>query len=117
MPPEDLVEALLKEEWWRQILSSLVICFFARGIYLPETVSRLLPVAGYDLSPDDLTTIGQAIHAEKFRYKEQEGFSFDTLRLPGRIFETRAPVSNLTEEYLRRGLAHARQLMARAAHL
>ncbi|MBN2374719.1 aldehyde:ferredoxin oxidoreductase, partial [bacterium] len=28
--PEDLVEILIKEEKWRQILSSLVVCFFAR---------------------------------------------------------------------------------------
>jgi len=113
MSPEALVEALLHEEWWRQILSSLVICFFARGIYLPETVSRLLSVAGYDLSPDELAGIGRVIHAEKFRYKEKEGFSFDSLRLPGRIFETPSPVPNLTEEYIRRGLAHTRKLLMR----
>jgi aldehyde:ferredoxin oxidoreductase len=35
---EDAVCKLRDEESWRQILSSLVVCFFARGIYDPETV-------------------------------------------------------------------------------
>ncbi|RLG47694.1 MAG: aldehyde:ferredoxin oxidoreductase, partial [Thermoproteota archaeon] len=32
-PPEELVEKLIKEESWRMVLNSLVICLFARGIY------------------------------------------------------------------------------------
>jgi len=40
LSPEQLAEALMKEEQWRQILSSLVICFFARGIYTPELVTE-----------------------------------------------------------------------------
>ena len=35
MKPEELVDTLLEEERWRQVLSSLVVCFFARGIDSP----------------------------------------------------------------------------------
>jgi aldehyde:ferredoxin oxidoreductase len=52
----DLAEALLNEERWRQVLSSLVICFFARNIYQPEIVSKALQSAGQEFSVDDLNT-------------------------------------------------------------
>jgi aldehyde:ferredoxin oxidoreductase len=75
--PVELVEMLMKEERWRQILSSLVVCFFARGIYLPDVVSELLHLSGFDVTPEDLTKIGQSIYHEKYVFKTREGFSLD----------------------------------------
>ena len=43
--PDEMARTIVKEESWRQIMSSLVICFFARGIYQPEIVARALAVA------------------------------------------------------------------------
>ena len=93
MKPEELVDTLFEEERWRQVLSSLVVCFFARGIYSPELVARLLAVAGFDLSTDDLQRIGREIHSEKYRFKIREGFAADSVRIPERIFETSSPIS------------------------
>ncbi len=107
LKPEEMIDTLLAEERWRQILSSLVICFFARGIYTPELVTRLLAVAGIELTVDDLQRIGREIHTEKYRFKVREGFSFDTLRLPKRIFETASPVSGLEREYFVKALVYA----------
>lgn len=109
MKPEAVIDALIAEERWRQILSSLVICFFARGIYTPELVTRLLAVAGIDLAIDDLQRIGREIHTEKFRFKIREGFALDTQRLPERIFETPAPVGDLDRTYLMKALAYAQE--------
>ncbi|MBN2396910.1 MAG: aldehyde ferredoxin oxidoreductase C-terminal domain-containing protein, partial [Deltaproteobacteria bacterium] len=109
LEPEAVIDALLAEEQWRQILSSLVICFFARGIYSPELVTRLLAIAGVDLTADDLQRIGRKIHTEKFRFKVREGFTFDALRLPARIFETASPVSGLERQYLEKALAYAQE--------
>ncbi len=107
LKPEETINALIAEERWRQILSSLVICFFARGIYSPELVTRLLAIAGVNLTTDDLERIGREIHTEKYRYKMQEGFSLDTVRLPERIFETPSPVSGLDRAYLTKALVYA----------
>ncbi|MEA2014641.1 MAG: aldehyde ferredoxin oxidoreductase family protein, partial [Thermodesulfobacteriota bacterium] len=68
MEPEELIDTLLEEERWRQVLSSLVVCFFARGIYSLELVTRLLAVAGFDLTTNDLRRIGREIHNEKYRF-------------------------------------------------
>ncbi len=109
MKPEDLIDTLLDEERWRQVLSSLVVCFFARGIYSPELITRLLGVAGFDLSPDDLQRIGREIHTEKYRFKIREGFALDTVRIPERIFETPSPIPWLNERYIKKALIYAQK--------
>jgi aldehyde:ferredoxin oxidoreductase len=107
--PEELVQSLLEEERWRQILSSLVVCFFARGIYSPEVVSRALQVSGLSASQDDLIRIGKEILTEKTLFKVREGFSFDHLRFPKRIFELSTPVGDIREEYLLRAMAEVKR--------
>lgn len=107
--PEELVESLLTEERWRQILSSLVICFFARGIYREETVLKALNAAGFDFAMDDLSRIGETIHREKYRFKTREGFSLDKIRIPGRIYETESQVSGWDERYIRSAVEHIKR--------
>jgi len=109
--PEEIATALLAEERWRQILSSLVICFFARGIYRADVVSRTLGLAGFDVGKDDLDRIGKEIHREKYRFKTREGFSLDNLRLPKRIFETPSAVGYVDEAFVRKAVEHLRKLV------
>jgi len=111
LSPEKLVKELLAEEQWRQILASLVICFFARGIYQPDTVANALRVTGYDCTPGDLSHIGEEIHQEKYRFKIREGFSFDTIRLPQRIFETPSPVGMLDKAFIRKTVECAKRTL------
>jgi aldehyde:ferredoxin oxidoreductase len=110
--PEELVGTLLAEERWRQTLSSLVICFFARGIYQPDTICKSLHSAGFDLTPDDLYRIGEEIHREKYRFKIREGFSLENPILPRRIFETRSPVGKLDEKFIRKAIRICQEEMA-----
>lgn len=39
---EELANMIIDEESWRNVLSSLVICFFAREIYTMDVVKKLL---------------------------------------------------------------------------
>ncbi|MCD6457623.1 MAG: aldehyde ferredoxin oxidoreductase family protein [Thermoproteales archaeon] len=94
---DELVVKALREEEWRQILSSLVVCFFARGIYKPEIVAKALEPLGWNLTPEDLGKIGAKIHRLKYEFKFREGFDLDSLRLPHRIFETPTPHGYLDE--------------------
>jgi len=109
--PGELAEGLLAEERWRQILSSLVICFFAREIYQPDVVSKALHSAGFSLAPEALHRIGEEIHKNKYRFKTREGFSLDNLRLPKRIFETPSPVGKLDEKFVRQTLEHVKKML------
>ena len=102
---------LLKEEAWRQVLSSLVVCFFARGIYDKETISQTLVTAGHKIAPEALEGIGIEILREKNRFKEREGFKPKELRIPARIFETASPLGMLDERYLRESVEEFYRLL------
>lgn len=99
--PEEIAQLLLNEEKWRQVLSSLVICFFARNLYKPDIVLSTLSVAGFDFTQEDLNRIGEEIYKEKYKFKFRENFSFDNIRIPKRIFETPSPVTNWDEKFIR----------------
>ncbi len=104
--PEELVERLMKEEQWRQILSSLVVCFFARGIYKPDIVCRALRPVGIEIDEDELKKRGEKIYFEKLRLKKAMGFDASKLRIPERILETETPHGKLERDYLERALRY-----------
>ncbi len=103
--PEQIAEALLAEEEWRQVLSSLVVCFFARGVYDPATVGKALEAAGYGRSREELARVGKETLRRKHAFKRREGFDLLRVRIPRRIFETPSPHGQLDETYLRRAIA------------
>jgi aldehyde:ferredoxin oxidoreductase len=104
--PEELAGALLAEERWRQVLTSLSVCLFARGLYTPEVVEQALAATGIERSPEDLAQLGRETLHAKHQFKVREGFDMADLRLPRRIFETPAPTGGFDEAYVRRALAH-----------
>lgn len=106
LTPEGVAENLLQEERWRQVLASLVICFFARGIYTPETIIPALNAIGIEATPDALTTLGADILQRKTAFKLREGFTFEDLRLPSRIWETPSPAGPFDADFLRAAIAH-----------
>jgi len=109
--PEDLVDELVSEERRRQILSSLVICFFARKVYSLEVIARALEVAGAECRAEDLGRIGDVILKRKYDFKLREGFHPDDVRLPGRIFETPSPLGAVDREYVGRALSRFRRII------
>ncbi|MFC1849664.1 aldehyde ferredoxin oxidoreductase N-terminal domain-containing protein [candidate division CSSED10-310 bacterium] len=107
--PAELVDSLISEEQWRQILSSLVICFFARGIYKPDIVLEALRVAGLDLTTDQLNQIGQDIYSAKYKFKIRHGFDFENLHIPQRIFETPSLNGIVDESFFRQAVVYAQK--------
>ncbi len=105
LTPEGIADALRAEEEWRQVLASLVVCFFARGVYTPEVVGQALAVAGMPRSADDLARLGAETLARKQAFKTRAGFDPARLRIPRRILETPSPLGALDEDFLRRAIA------------
>jgi aldehyde:ferredoxin oxidoreductase len=103
---EAIVDKLVDEEALRQILSSIAICFFARGIYKMDIVARALAFMGYPFDAAQLKEIGQKIHAEKFRFKVREGFSYKDQHIPERILTTPDPTSLIKKELITDALAY-----------
>ncbi len=109
LTPAEVADILLEEERWRQVLSSLVVCFFARKVYTPETVLQALATAGFERSADDLIRLGSDTLRRKYDFKTREGFDLAGLRIPRRILETPSPLGRLDKDFLRRAIAHFEQ--------
>ncbi len=102
---EEVVKELLKEEEWRQILSSLVVCFFARKVYSAEAITKALNAIGVENgTAEKLDDLGRDIHRAKMDFKFREGFNLSKLRIPKRIFEVPTPHGFLKEEDIRKGI-------------
>ena len=110
--PEEMIQRLFREESWRQVLASLVVCFFARGIYTPDVVCEALATADERLSTDasGLWKMGQETLARKQRFNAAKGYDPTGLRIPERIFETSTPWGKLDRGYLQDALACASKL-------
>jgi aldehyde:ferredoxin oxidoreductase len=104
LTPDGVATGLLEEERWRQVLTSLVICLFARGMYAPDVVLQALATAGFAWSADDLTRFGAEVLHRKHAFKQREGFDLSALRIPGRILETPTPSGKIDEEFMRQSI-------------
>ena len=98
---DEAVSNLLNEEAWRQILSSLVVCFFARGIYDRDTVINSLKIAGIKITNEELDRLGHEILALKNSFKKRHGFDPEKLRIPRRVFETESSRGPVAEDEIR----------------
>ena len=101
---EGLINQLLQEERWRQVLASLVVCFFARGLYTPEAISEALATVGFEIDEGELRDIGTDVLHRKNRFKQREGFDPLARSIPHRILETPSPLGAISEDMLRSAL-------------
>jgi len=86
--PEEMVDAIIKEDDSRGVYNSLVGCLFARAVYTNENIVEALGSVGIEKTADELELLGRRIFDEKYRFKRREGFDLKTSRIPGRFFET-----------------------------
>ncbi|MGB2726876.1 MAG: aldehyde ferredoxin oxidoreductase family protein [Halobacteriota archaeon] len=113
---EEVVSALLKEEEWRQILSSLVVCFFARKVFTVEAITKALDAIGIEnWTAEKLGDLGRVIHRAKMDFKFREGFNIAKLRIPKRIFEVPTPHGFLKEVEIRKALGLYEEMIGRKA--
>ncbi len=111
LSPEQVVNKLLDEEAIRQILSSIAVCFFARGIYELKLVSEAIKLLGFDFNENELHEIGKQIHLNKYKFKMREGFRIEKLEVPERIYETVDPTGKITKKFIKKGLDYAQNLI------
>jgi aldehyde:ferredoxin oxidoreductase len=104
LTPGGVASSLLEEERWRQVLTSLVICLFARNMYLPDVVLKALAAAGFESSAKDLARFGTEVLRLKYAFKQREGFDPAALRIPGRILETPTPLGTIDEGFMRQSI-------------
>jgi aldehyde:ferredoxin oxidoreductase len=87
------------------VLSSLVICYFARGVHNGEPVLNALSVAGFGASADDLAALGANALSRKYAFQKRAGFDLVNQRIPKCTLDTPSPLGQIDEALLRRTLA------------
>lgn len=110
-PPEEAAKLIIDEESWRQVLNSLVICLFARGVYTKQIVEKALKALGYTIDEAQLTKLARAIYLEKHAIKFLEGFDPEKVRIPKRVTETPTPLGHVTESYLKAVMSYYSKLI------
>ena len=110
--PREAMMMVAEEEAWRQVLNSLVVCLFARGIYKPEVVVKSLKTLGYSFTPEDLVKLGKRIYVEKHSIKLKEGYDPLKVRIPERILETPTPHGKLSSDYIKEALKAFKEVLS-----
>ena len=85
---EDIVDLLIFEDDIRGVLTSLVICLFARSIYTYDAIVEALATIGINRSEEELVELGRDIFMKKYELKQKFGFDLDDITFPSRFFET-----------------------------
>lgn len=94
---DEIADYLIENEDWLYIMYSLGICYFARKAYSKDTVLKMLTIIGINHTPESLLALGKEITHNLLKYKVQEGFKMEHVRIPKRLLEPKTPWGQLDE--------------------
>ena len=84
---EKAVRFLVEDERARVMLTSQVVCLFARKVYSTDRVREALSVLGYNALADNLMQGAEAMQALRWKLKLQTGFMPESVPIPKRFYE------------------------------
>ncbi|NCC26254.1 MAG: aldehyde ferredoxin oxidoreductase [Deltaproteobacteria bacterium] len=105
-----VVDFLVKDEAERCVLTSMVSCLFARGVYTMETLQEALAALGLDEAAQGLPGKGEDIQRLRWRARMATGYDPESVRLPKRFLEVetwKGPIDPVYLDALRREYALA----------
>lgn len=81
------VRFLVEDERARVLLTSLVSCLFARGVYKEQVISDCLRSVGYTTLSDRIGTVSGEVQKLRWRMRLRTGFDPRTVSIPKRFLE------------------------------
>ncbi|MBN1328216.1 MAG: aldehyde:ferredoxin oxidoreductase [Candidatus Heimdallarchaeota archaeon] len=103
---KEMVDSLVKEEKWRQILNSLVICLFARKVYDVARTLESLNSIGIKMSEEDLSILADETYKKKNDWKIAAGQKLSMNKLAERIFHFKTPRGYINHDYLKDAITY-----------
>jgi aldehyde:ferredoxin oxidoreductase len=103
-----VVAAFVKDEASRCVLTSMVGCLFARGVYTPERLAQALNSLGYADVAGNLGQAGEGVQRLRWRLRLRSGYDPERARIPKRYREIvtwKGPIDAEYMEELRRAYA------------
>jgi aldehyde:ferredoxin oxidoreductase len=98
---------LVNDEQARVLLTSMVACLFARGVYTDELLARCLRSVGYNSLAESLGPVSRSIQQLRWKIRLASGFRPEGVVVPERFYEVetvkgpmdRAFLASLVQEY------------------
>jgi aldehyde:ferredoxin oxidoreductase len=94
------IQFLVQDERARTLLTSMVSCLFARGVYGDEVISECLRSVGYTTLADRLGNVSDHVRKVRWRTRLRTGFDPRTVSIPKRFFEIETWKGGMDRAYL-----------------
>ncbi|MHB8111634.1 MAG: aldehyde ferredoxin oxidoreductase N-terminal domain-containing protein [Syntrophorhabdaceae bacterium] len=94
------VAFLIKDEQGRVLLTSMVACLFARGVYTDELLARCLKSIGYDYMAENLGPISRNIQELRWKMRLGTGFVPEEVKIPKRFYEVTTVKGAVNADFL-----------------
>lgn len=85
--PAKAVDFLVKDEQGRVLLTSMVACLFARGVYTDALLASCLSSVGYNTLADSLDQVSRNIQKLRWKTRLATGYRPDEVTIPKRFSE------------------------------
>jgi aldehyde:ferredoxin oxidoreductase len=85
--PAKAVDFLVKDEQGRVLLTSMVACLFARGVYTDALLADCLRSVGYGTLADTLGPVSRNIQQLRWKTRIATGYRPEDVAIPKRFFE------------------------------
>jgi aldehyde:ferredoxin oxidoreductase len=102
--PQEIVDQLMAEEKWRQILNSLIVCLFARKVYTIDRTIQCLQSVGIDFEKKGLMQLAETTYNKKNEWKKAAGQTLSEKRLAERLFKVETRHGLLQPQFIREAL-------------
>ena len=108
----NLVDSLIAEEKWRQILNSLVICLFARKVYTKQRTIDSLNSIGKSFSLEDLEKLAEETYTIKNKWKKEAGQKLTQKTLAERLFKVESPHGFIKRKFIQEAIEYYSKVSA-----
>jgi aldehyde:ferredoxin oxidoreductase len=92
------VDFLVKDEQGRALLTSMVACLFARGVYTDDLLAQCLKAVGYGTLAETLGPVSRNIQQLRWKNRLTTGFVPEEVIIPKRFYEittVKGPIDEL----------------------
>jgi aldehyde:ferredoxin oxidoreductase len=94
------VDFLVKDEQGRVLLTSMVACLFARGVYTDEMLAACLNAVGYGSLAESLGSVSRNIQHLRWKTRLATGFVPEDVTIPKRFYEITTSKGPLDSAFL-----------------
>jgi len=98
--PAKAVDFLVKDEQGRVLLTSMVACLFARGVYTDALLADCLRSVGYGTLADSLGTVSKNIQQLRWKARLATGYRPEDVTIPKRFLEITTGKGTMDAAYL-----------------